>query len=145
MYKETWVVLLGSIVILVASIAGVLLFVSNEKYDIINIDFKPYSSHIVNQTEMTSLVTSTQQQNNLTIIHLSNNAIIQTNDTSIKSGDSIALKAIILKPDCSLSISSNAGNITNGTIMKVYSYSDPLCDESSRVLKLTDWYKLNQK
>ena len=145
MYKETWIVLMFSIVISSLAICLVYGYAKNSNDFSLNIEFRPYSSHIINETEMTSLVTSTEQESNATIIHLSNNAIIKTNDTSIKSGDAIALKAIILKPDCSLSISSNKGNLTNGTIVKIFSYSDPLCDSSSRVLKLTDWYKLNQK
>ena len=103
------------------------------------------SAKPINQTELTSLVTNTQNNPNGILLHLTNGMVLQSNDTSIKSGDSMAMTILIYKPICSLSMNTNNHTITNGTSMILKITKDPRCEQGYEAIQILDWHKLNQK
>lgn len=138
------------IVVLTISLMSVLAFqfynTDKIKYDKLYLNETATSLNPINTANMTSLVFNTEEHGNQSIIHLSNGINIQTTDKTIKSGDSLSLRMLILKPICSLNISTENSIVnTNNTLVYAYWYKSEECKDGYELMKLLDWNKLNQK
>ena len=150
--NEICIFLLMTIILIITSFAIFSIMkqdnphISNVSNQTIYIKLIPVSLKPLNQTIMTSLVSSTDYSNNKTILHLANGINIPDNANMVRSGDTLSVNATIYKTICSLTMSSSTNKtIENNTVALIQSSKDPRCQDNLRILNINEWHKVNQK
>ena len=131
--------------IVIGLVLGIIIttYIVNTNQQTLELKINPTNAKALNQTEVTSIVSSTSEQGTKSILNLANGLTMIYNGTDIKSGDIIALNIMVYQPICSLQMMN--GNVTNNTSLLLHIYKDPRCQDGFKAVQILDWHKLNQK
>lgn len=118
--------------------------ISPKQYEpIITLNLVPTSAKALNQTSISSIVSSTSEEGKETILNLANGMNLIYNGTDIKSGDVLDLNIMIYQPVCSINILNST--FENDTSVMIQTLKDPRCQDGYKAIQILDWHKLNQK
>ena len=118
-------------------------FIIKQIEPIMVLSFIPTSAKPLNETKISAMIVSTEQNGNQTGLNLANGLSVVYNGTDIKSGDVLSLDLMIYQPLCSVNI-SNLNN-ENNTSFILQTIKDPRCQDGYKAIQVLDWHKLNQK
>lgn len=105
-----------------------------------------YRWQLVNESNPTSLITSTMPNGNHTILFLANGMQIIDNSNRIKSGDFISMDFQTFKPICITSIETdNNQTLQNNTSFLIVKKNIPECEEGLLAQQVKSFHVINQK